>query len=112
MKKGFTLVEVFIVLAIIGLIAAIAVPSWTTAWKKRQATANAPILVENPTANPSGSISNAITNEFEGWKVIGLQKIDLPGIQETYILRVKDTRCSLADERAFIFNYKWCTQIK
>ena len=59
--------------------------------------------------NPAESLTN---NEY--FQVLESQKIALPSkmVQNTYIMRIKDKRCESGEEKVFIFNYRWCTQIR
>ena len=62
MKKGFTLVEIMIVVAIIGLLAAIAIPSFMRARTTSQANACINNLRQIEAAKDQFALENGLTN--------------------------------------------------
>ncbi|MFA5342746.1 MAG: prepilin-type N-terminal cleavage/methylation domain-containing protein [Kiritimatiellia bacterium] len=62
MKKGFTLVEIMIVVAIIGLLAAIAIPSFMRARTTSQANACINNLRQIEAAKDQYALENGLTN--------------------------------------------------
>jgi len=62
MKKGFTLVEIMIVVAIIGLLAAIAIPSFMRARLTSQANACINNLRQIESAKDQYALENSLTN--------------------------------------------------
>ena len=62
MKKGFTLVEIMIVVAIIGLLAAIAIPSFMRARTTAQANACINNLRQIEAAKDQYALENGLTN--------------------------------------------------
>ena len=71
-KKGFTLVEIMIVVAIIGLLAAIGIPSILNAYSTSQVNAKARNVAEVEKAKgvltlPAGSIDGAMALEGTNW---------------------------------------------
>jgi prepilin-type N-terminal cleavage/methylation domain-containing protein len=62
MKKGFTLVEIMIVVAIIGLLAAIAIPSFMRARTTSQANACVNNLRQIEAAKDQYALENGLTN--------------------------------------------------
>jgi len=62
MKKGFTLVEIMIVVAIIGLLAAIAIPSFMRARVTSQANACINNLRQIESAKDQYALENGLTN--------------------------------------------------
>lgn len=67
MKKGFTLVEIMIVVAIIGLLAAIAIPSFMRARTTSQANACINNLRQIEAGKEQYALETGRTNGWNGW---------------------------------------------
>jgi prepilin-type N-terminal cleavage/methylation domain-containing protein len=102
MKKGFTIVEVMIVVAVIGLIAAIIFPILGSCLKNKSINHNNTLIAENPTGSVAENV-NSLQINTKAFKVTEERYGDYT------IVIVKE---QYYPEHVFLVGFNWATKVR